>query len=379
MWKHSHHLPVDLVSDPTRDPRSLQNPSLAIVANALTLGELAQWVGGDIIRGTSDAVFHGIAALDAATSDDASFLGNPKYHGQFLATRAGAVIVPRGTSDGPESTALIAVENPSVAFAKLVKRFAAREAAFTPGIDARACIDPTATLNPETCRIHPGAVVQAGAIIGDGCEIGPNAVIGENAKVGNNCKIMANAVIRERCVLGDRVILQPGAVIGSDGYGYELIDGRHTKIDQVGIVEIHDDVEIGANSTIDRARFGKTLIDEGTKIDNLVQIGHNCVIGKHCLIVAQSGLAGSSEFGDYVTAAAQTGIAGHLKVGDRAILAARAGVTKSIPGDQIYSGKPAIHIKQDTLHQACVRRLPKLIERINALEKSVNQSDQKAT
>jgi UDP-3-O-[3-hydroxymyristoyl] glucosamine N-acyltransferase len=356
----------------------IRTTHLASVANALTLGELVEWTGGEILRGNPDAIFLGIASLDVATPDDVSFLGNPKYHAQFTTTRAGAVIVPKGVTDAPESTALIAVDNPSLAFAALVKHFAARVAAFTPGMDDTAWIDPTASINPATCRVHPGAVIQAGAVIGDGCEIGPNAVIGEFTRLGRDCRIMANAVVRERCTLGDRVILQPGAVIGSDGYGYELVDGRHVKIDQVGIVELHDDVEVGANSTIDRARFGKTVIGEGTKIDNLVQIGHNCIVGKHCLIVSQCGLAGSTVIGDYVTIAAQSGTAGHLKIGDHAILAARTGATKSLPGGRIYSGKPAVPIKEDTRNQACVRRLPELIDRIIALEKSAKKGDPKA-
>ncbi len=348
------------------------------MANDLTLGELARCTGGEIVRGSVDFPIHGIAALDVASPADASFLGNPKYHAQFLETRAGVVIVPRGVADGPETTALVAVENPSVAFAILVKHFAARVAAFAPGIDPRACVHPTAEVDAATCRVHAGAVVQAGAMIGAGCEIGPNAVIGEQARIGASCRIMANAVVRERCVLGDRVILQPGVVIGSDGYGYELVDGRHQKIDQVGIVEIHDDVEVGSNTTIDRARFGKTVIGEGTKIDNLVQVGHNCVIGKHCLVVAQTGIAGSAQIGDYVTIAAQVGVAGHLKIGDRVVLAARSGVTKSLEGDRVYSGKPAVPMREDTLNQACVRRLPKLIDRIKALEKTVNRCNVEA-
>ena len=346
------------------------------MAQTITLEELAQWVGGDVIRGSPDGVFLGIAALDAATPDEVSFLGNPKYRAQFLETRAGAVIVPRDVTSGPESTALVAVDNPSLAFATLVKHFAARVAEFAPGIDPRATIDPTAELNPETCRVHPGAVVHAGAVVGDGCEIGPNVLIGENARLGRNCRIMANAIVRERCVLGDRVFLQPGAVIGADGYGYELVDGRHVKIDQVGIVELHDDVEVGANSTIDRARFGKTIIGEGTKIDNLVQIGHNCTIGKHCLVVAQTGIAGSTSLGDYVTVAAQVGITGHVKIGDRATLAGRAGITKSLPGDQIYSGKPAVPLIEDRRNQVYVRRIPNLFERVKTLEKSLLKDDQ---
>lgn len=344
------------------------------MANALTLGELATWTGGTILRGRPDVPIHGIASLDTACVTDASFLGNPKYHAQFLTTRAGVVIVPTGITDGPQDTALIEVENPSVAFAALVKHFAARETTFAPGIDPHAAIDPTAEIDATSCRVHPGSVIQAGARIGHGCVIGPNAVIGPHARLGEHCRIMANAVVRERCTLGNRVILQPGAVVGSDGYGYELVDGRHMKIDQVGIVEIHDDVEIGANTTIDRARFGKTVIGEGTKIDNQVQIGHNCTIGKHCLIVAQVGIAGSSALGDYVTVAAQAGIAGHLKIGDRAILTARTGVTKNLDGGQVYSGKPALPMREDTLNQACVRRLPKLLDRIKAIEKSLKQT-----
>jgi UDP-3-O-[3-hydroxymyristoyl] glucosamine N-acyltransferase len=191
---------------------------------------------------------------------------------------------------------------------------------------------------------------------------------------------MANVSIRERCVLGDRVILQPGVVIGSDGYGYEFSGGCHVKIDQVGIVEIGDDVEIGANSTIDRARFGKTLIGEGTKIDNLVQIGHNVVIGKHCLIVAQTGISGSSQLGDYVTVAGQVGIAGHVTIGSKAVLSARTGATADLKGDQVYAGKPAQPIREEMKAQAQMRRLPKLIARVKALENALHlSSDSLAT
>ena len=309
-----------------------------------------------------------MAALDAAGPRDVSFLGNEKYHGQFLLTHAAAVIVPRGVTDGPEGAALIAVENPSLAFAVVVRHFAVATRAFIPGIHPRAFVDPTAVLDPAKVRVQAGAVVMAGAIIGDGSDIGLNAVVSEDVIIGQDCRIMANASVRERCVLGDRVILQPGAVIGSDGYGYEFSEGRHVKIDQVGTVEIGDDVEIGANTTIDRARFGKTLIGEGTKIDNLVQIGHNCVIGKHCLIVALTGMSGSSRLGDYVTVAGQGGIAGHVTVGPKAILSGRSGVTRSLPGGQVYGGNPAQLLRDEMKMQAHVRRLPKLIARVKALE-----------
>jgi UDP-3-O-[3-hydroxymyristoyl] glucosamine N-acyltransferase len=284
----------------------------------LTLSELARWVDGDIVRGEIDMSLTGMAALDAAVQGDVSFLGNQKYHSQFLTTQASAVIVPQGVSDGSKRTALIAVENPSLAFAIVVRHFAAATRKFKPGIHPQAFVDPSAVLDPEKTRVQAGAVIMAGVTVGDGSDIGPNVVIGDDVTIGRDCRIMANVSIRERCVLGDRVFLQPGAVIGSDGYGYEHSEGRHVKIDQVGIVEIHDDVEIGANSTIDRARFGKTIIGEGTKIDNLVQIGHNVVLGKHCLIVAQVGMAGSSQCGDNVILGGQVGVGGHVKIGSGA-------------------------------------------------------------
>ncbi len=349
-------------------PATSKSPTRFRVAFALSLSELAQWTDGDIVRGGLDLSLTGMAALDAAGPRDVSFLGNEKYHAQFLATQAAAVLVPRGVTDGPAGVALVAVENPSLAFAIVVRHFAAEARKFAPGIHPRAFVDPTATLDPAKVRVDAGAVVLAGASVGDGTEIGPNAVISEDVAVGRDCRIMANASIRERCVLGDRVTLQPGAVIGADGFGYEFSGGRHVKIDQVGIVEIADDVEIGANTTIDRARFGKTRIGEGTKIDNLVQIGHNVVIGKHCLIVSLTGISGSTQLGDYVTAAGQVGIVGHVKIGDKVTLTARAGVTMDLEGGEIYAGRPAQPFREEMKLRAIVRRLPKLVERVKALE-----------
>jgi len=341
------------------------------LAIALTLSELARWIDGTIVRGGLDSSFTGMAALDAAGPQDVGFLGNEKYFGQFEQTKAGAVIVPRGVTGGPAGAALIAVDNPTLAFSTVVRHFAAANRAFTPGVSPQAFVDPSAVIDPAKTRVHPGAVIMAGATVGDGCEIGPNSVIGENAVLGRDCQLMANSTVRERCVLGDRVILQPGAVIGSDGYGYELVDGRHVKIDQVGIVEIHDDVEIGANTTIDRARFGKTVIGEGTKIDNLVQIGHNCVIGKHCLIVALCGVSGSTRLGDYVTMAGQAAAGGHVTIGDKATIAGRTGVTTNLPGGEVYAGFPALPFREEMKIRASVRRLPKLIERVKALEQAL--------
>lgn len=341
------------------------------LAITLTLSELARRIGGDILRGEPDLPLSGMAALDAASPQDISFLGNERYHGQFLATRAAAVIVPPGVTDGPATVALIVVANPSLAFATVVRHFATANRKFVAGIHPRAFVDPAAILDPTKVRVQAGAVVLAGASVGDGTDLGPNCVISEDVILGKDCQIMANANVRERCVLGDRVILQPGAVIGSDGYGYEFSEGRHTKIDQVGIVEIGNDVEVGANTSIDRARFGKTVIGEGTKIDNLVQIGHNVVIGKHCLIVALCGIAGSTRLGNYVTMAGQGGTAGHVVIGDKATLSGRIGVTTDLAGGQIYAGHPAVPFREEMKARAHLRRLPKLLERVKALENAL--------
>ncbi len=348
------------------------------MALALTLSELARWVDGDIIRGELDLSLTGMGALDVADRHQVSFLGNEKYHSQFLQTQAAAVIVPRGVTDGPQTAALVAVDNPSLAFAVVVRHFAAAGRKFTPGIHPRAIVDPAAVLDPTKVRVHAGAVIMAGAAIGDGSDIGPNSVIGENSVLGQNCQIMANVSVRENCVLGARVILQPGAIIGSDGYGYEFSGGHHVKIDQVGTVEIGDDVEIGANTTIDRARFGKTIIGEGTKIDNLVQIGHNCVIGKHCLIISLTGISGSTRLGDYVTVAGQVGIVGHVTIGSKAMLGARTGVTGNLTGGEVYSGNPAQPIRDEMKLQAHIRRLPKLMARVKALEQALRISQKSA-
>ena len=340
---------------------------------ALTLTDLAQLCGGRLLCGDPAAVITGISSLDLATPDDVCFLGNAKYLTQFQQSRAGACLVAPDTTGAPDSMALIEVANPTLAFSAVIEHFAARDQSFIPGIQPGALVDPSATLDVTRVCIHAGAVIMAGAVIGDGTEIYPNAVIGKNTTIGKDCLIYQNVSVRERCVIGDRVILQPGAVIGSDGYGYQFSQGRHEKIPQVGIVEIGNDVEVGANTTIDRARFGKTIIGEGTKIDNLVQIGHNVEIGKHCLIIALTGIAGSAKLGNYVTCAAQVGIAGHLQVGDKAVLAARTGVTGNLEGGQTYLGHPAQPMKQELKNIAHLRRLPKLIEDIKELKRYVEK------
>ncbi|MEG2970672.1 MAG: UDP-3-O-(3-hydroxymyristoyl)glucosamine N-acyltransferase [Akkermansia sp.] len=342
----------------------------------LTLESLLALTGGIILVNSPDIVITGVASLHEACSTEASFLGNAKYYDDFLKTQAGLVLVPPGLPKHPEGVVLIEVENPSLAFNALVKFFKASSYSFKPGIHPSAVVDPTATLNPDLVCVGPHAVIGAGVKIGDGTDIGAGCCIGDGAIIGIQCRLHANVVIRERCRLGDRVVIQPGAVIGSDGFGFLMNDeGRYVGIDQVGIVDLGDDVDIGANTTIDRARFGRTIIKEGTKIDNLVQIGHNVVVGKNCIIVSQTGVAGSTIIGDNCVFAAQVGVAGHLKIGDKTTLAVRTGVMNDLPGNAIYWGLIASPFKDGSRQYSAIRKLPEFLKEFNALKKTLSNGD----
>lgn len=337
----------------------------------LTVQEIIEITAGNIISSGGEAEFTGVNSLAEADSREVSFLGNKKYFQDFLETKAGLVFVPAGLPDQPTGPILVEVENPSYAFGLVVKKMATKQRTFKPGIHSRAYVAESVKVNADKVSIMAGAVVEEGCEIGDGTQICAGAVISEGVKIGENSIIGSNVTVREYCEIGNRVALQPGCVIGSDGYGYELVDGKHVKVDQLGIVVIEDDVEIGANTTIDRARFGKTVIGEGTKVDNLVQIAHNVKIGKHCLVVAQSGLAGSCELGNYVTVAAQAGVAGHISVGDKSVILARAGVTKTLPGGQMYHGIPARPVQEEHKRQAYISKIPKLAAELKELAKKL--------
>lgn len=334
-----------------------------------TVGSVAEMVGGRLLRGEAAHVLTNFAALDQADSTCVSFFGNPKYLEQLERTRAGLVLVPEGEARADHAVALVVVENPILAFDQIIRAYGALPPPFTAGVSPVAFVDPGAVLDPEKVSIAPNASVLSGARIGDGTRIGAGAVVGEGVVIGEDCVIGANVTICQGCVVGDRVILHPGVVIGADGFGFELVEGRHRKIEQLGIVRIGHDVEIGASTTIDRARFGETVIGEGTKIDNQVQIGHNCFIGKHCIIVAQTGISGSTRIGDYVVLAAQSGVAGHLSIADRVTLGGRSGVISSIrePGGT-YLGYPARPFKEDRREAMRVKQIGNLIKRVKDLE-----------
>ncbi|MCB1231549.1 MAG: UDP-3-O-(3-hydroxymyristoyl)glucosamine N-acyltransferase [Verrucomicrobiae bacterium] len=339
----------------------------------LTLQELADMVGGTIVRGDSSQSFAGFAALKTAMPTDVSFFGNPKYAADLADTKAGAVLIKTEDVTAPKTAALVRVENPVMAFDTVLRNFAVPKPEAAMGVHPSAVVADDATLNPERVSIGPNAVIEAGAEIGDGSRIGSCSVIGVGAKVGRDCEIASGAHVGYGCIVGDRVILHSGAILGADGFGFEFVDGRHQKIEQLGIVRIENDVEIGASTTVDRARFGETVIGEGTKIDNQVQIGHNVVIGRHCIVVAQTGISGSTRIGNYVTLAARTGVAGHIQIGDGAITGGRSGVIADVaPGEKVF-GYPAKPWKESMRTSMFVKRLGGLYNRVKKLEERLGE------
>ncbi|MEI6350961.1 MAG: UDP-3-O-(3-hydroxymyristoyl)glucosamine N-acyltransferase [Verrucomicrobiota bacterium] len=341
----------------------------------VTVDELAALVGGRVVSGPGDVRITGAASLSEAGQGDITFFGNAKYLPALKTTRATCALVPTGFAEVIPATQ-IQVENPSLAFTQVLERLCpSSESAVEPGVHPTAIIGAGVQLGVGV-SIQAYAVIEPGVFIGDGTVIGAHTYVGQGVRIGSRCRLHPNTSIRERCILGNRVIVHCGAVIGSDGFGFELVEGRYVKIPQIGIVQIDDDVEIGSNTTIDRARFGKTWIGEGTKIDNLVMIAHNVVIGKHSVIVSQVGISGSTRLGNYVTLAGQVGVVGHVEIGDQAVVGAQAGVTKSLAGKQMYWGTPALPIAEKKESLAHVGRLPKLWERVKRLEKLRSAKDQ---
>ena len=333
----------------------------------LTTGELAAKLGA-ALEGASGVVLHGVADLRAAGAGQVSFAGNPRYLPEVAASRAAAVIVPQDAAIASPGPVLLRVANADAAFAAACALFAPPPLVLPRGVHPQALVAPTAKLGRDVA-IGAFAVVEAGAEIGDGTTLYPQTYVGHEAKLGRQALLYPFASVRERCVLGDRVILHNGAVIGSDGFGYAVdAQGVRTKIPQTGIVVLEDDVEIGANTTVDRARFGETRIGKGTKVDNLVQIAHNCIIGEHSVLCSQVGLAGTTTLGKHVICAGQAGLAGHLTVGDGAVIGAQAGVPKDLPGGQMYLGAPAVPRLEFGKSLAHVAGIPKLKEHVKSLE-----------
>lgn len=332
-----------------------------------TLKEIADLVCGEII-GDENVIITGVAGIKEAGPGDITFLANPKYIPLIDKTGASAIITAREIKKSIKP--IIRTENPSLAFTQVINSFSTLEIRHPQGIHPSVILGKNISLG-KNIAIGPYTVIEDDVSIGANSIIYSGCFIGHSSKIGSDALIYPNVSIREATIIGKRVIIHVGAVIGSDGFGFITVDGEHKKIPQVGIVEIGDDVEIGANVIIDRARFDKTTIGSGTKIDNLTQIAHNVSIGENAMIVAQVGIAGSTIIGKNVTIAGQAGIGGHINIGDGAIIAARAGVTKSVPAEAVVSGFPAhLHDKAKQVY-ACVQNLPRLYEQVRELKKKI--------
>jgi UDP-3-O-[3-hydroxymyristoyl] glucosamine N-acyltransferase len=339
-----------------------------------SLGEIATLVGGQLI-GDPGLVISGVNDLGRATAEQISFLGNPRYVQAALESKAGAILVP-ANGELALNVAQIRVVNPSAAFAKIFVLFAPEPIKWEQGIHPSATIDPSAKIGANV-HIGPNVVVEANCQIGDRTHLGAGTYIGHETKIGNDTFIYPNVTIRDRSIIGNRVILHPGAVIGADGFGYEFQQGQHIKVPQLGYVQIDDDAEIGANTTIDRGRFDKTWIQQGCKIDNLVMIAHNVVVGAHSIIVAQCGISGSSTIGKYVTIAGQSAVVGHIKVADQVTVTGWTAVTKDITKSGVYRGAPAKPMRESMKIEALTMKLPELYERIQELEKKLADLESK--
>ncbi|MDD5595257.1 MAG: UDP-3-O-(3-hydroxymyristoyl)glucosamine N-acyltransferase [Candidatus Omnitrophica bacterium] len=338
-----------------------------------TLREIAELIDGEIV-GNEKIVITGVCGIKEASPGDVTFLANPKYAPFIEKTQASAIITSREIESAVKP--IIRTEDPSLAFAKILSLVAPNEVSHPQGIHPSVILGKNVKTGSGVA-IGPYAVIEDNVTIGDKTIIYAGCFIGHHAQIGSATLIYPNVSIRERVVIGSRVIIHSGTVIGSDGFGFATIKGMHHKIPQIGTVIIEDDVEIGANVTIDRARFDKTLIGHGTKIDNLVQIAHNVVIGENSIIVAQAGISGSTTIGKGATLAGQAGLVGHITVGDGAIIAAQAGVTKSVPANTIVSGYPAKpHILAKKVN-ACVQNLPKLYKQVAQLKNKIAELEAK--
>jgi UDP-3-O-[3-hydroxymyristoyl] glucosamine N-acyltransferase len=329
----------------------------------IALKELARVVGGEV-SGDGSAMISGVAGIKEAMAGDITFLANPRYEKFMDSTQASAVIVARGTSG--RGKPLILSDNPYLSFVKAVEFFVPSKNHYPRVIHPSAVIAGTAALGSDIA-VGACAVVEDGARIGDGTVVLPGVFIGRDTEIGKECLVYPNVTIREEVKIGDRVIIHGGAVIGSDGFGFAKDGDVYRKIPQIGSVVIEDDVEVGANVTIDRATTGTTYVGKGTKIDNLVQIAHNVVIRENCILVAQVGIGGTTEIGKGVTLAGQAGAVGHIKIGDGAVVAAQAGVTKSVPPNTMVSGYPAREHNQAKKIYASFMKLPDLLKRVAEL------------
>jgi len=340
----------------------------------LTAASVAEQLQGEVL-GDGQTQLKGFAPADRAQAGDLTFAENEEFFARAEQTAASAIIVGSNFTSSTGKV-LIRVSNARVAFAKAL-------ALFFPEPPQPAGIHPTAVV-AYSAQVDPSAHIGPHCVVGERAQIGGNTIlhagnyVGDDCKVGSACVLFPNAVLYARTELGQRVRVHAGAVVGSDGYGYVLDGGSHRKVPQIGNVILGDDVEIGANVTIDRGALGPTVIGKGTKIDNLVQIAHNVRIGEHCLVIAQAGVAGSSKLGNYVIVAGQAGIAGHLQIGSKVTIAAQSGVMHNIPDGQTVLGSPAQPDKQTKRQLLALQKLPELLRRVSQLEKKLGSDGREA-
>lgn len=335
-------------------------------------GDLARQLGG-LVEGDAKLVIRSASTLEQAGPDTLSWVGSPEVLPRAMASKAGAVLIPEGCALPPERT-VIRVQDPDAAFCEALRLLAPPPDAVPPGVHSTAVVMPNAMV--AEARIGANTYVGADAVIGRGTQLFPGVYVGADARIGRDCVLWPNVVVRERVTVGNRVVIHANATIGADGFGYLQRNGRNRKIPQVGSVVIEDDVEIGSNTTIDRARSGVTRIGRGTKIDNLVQIGHNCDVGEDCIIVSQSGISGSCTLGRHVVMGGQVGVADHLRIGDGAQIVGKSGVSHDVPAGQIVRGSPAIEFNRYMRELALLHKLPERSQLLRELTRRLERIEQ---
>jgi UDP-3-O-[3-hydroxymyristoyl] glucosamine N-acyltransferase len=344
----------------------MEQPRGEQIMKLTTVRELATLVDGSVV-GDDTIEISGISTIEDSQSGDVTFAENARLLGTAARSLASAVIAPQ---NGPSiDKPLIRVKNPKFAFAQVLRIFAPEQKIYK-GIHETAQIDPSAKLG-ENVSIHASSVVGENTLIGANTVIFPFVFVGDNVTIGPDCVIYPHVVLHDNTEIGKSVIIHSGSVLGTDGFGYMFIEDRHYKIPQIGRVIVGDDVEIGANVTIDKARTGSTRIGRGTKIDNLVHIGHNCTIGDHSVIVAQVGVSGSVQIGKGVILAGQAGIKDHVSIGDGAIVAAKTGVIGDVPAGRFVSGQYGRPHNEDLRSLASIKMMPKLMKNLKEMEKRV--------
>lgn len=340
----------------------------------LRLGEIARLVGGEL-RGPADLEISGAATIDRAGPQEITFAAEKRYLELARTSKAGCIIVHK---DAPElERPTLRVQNPRYAWATVLEALAPRREQ-PVGIHPSAVIAPDAKIGKDV-SIQAHVVVGPGSVIGDRVVLSPGVVIGAGCVIGDGSFLHPNVTVLDRVRIGRRVIIHPGAVIGSDGFGYVTVNGKHRKVPHIGTVVIEDDVEIGANTTVDRGVCGATRIGRGTKIDNLVQVGHNAEVGEDCLVVALAGIAGSARLGDRVTLAGQSAVTGHLEVGDDSVVAARGLVARDLPAKSFVSGFPARPHRENMRVLAATQKLPEALDNLSKLMRRVQELEERLT